>query len=409
MTLNHSTPEILRGIEAVSPENALLGLLENSTPLVIKAGFDPTAPDLHLGHTVLINKLRQFQVRGHIVHFVVGDFTAGIGDPSGQKTSRPSLPLEEIRENAARYQKQACQILDPEKTRFSFNSSWLGGLGAKDVVKLASLSTVARMLERNDFSKRYASETPIALHEFLYPLFQAYDSVVLKADVEVGGSDQLFNMLLGRSLQREWNFRPQVVVTLPLLVGLDGEKKMSKSLGNSISLKSTPQKMFGQLMSIPDTLMWDYLELLSFRKEDSIEESKKQVRDGLNPMIVKYGLAEEITARFHSVSVALAARREFNARFSEGKMPEDSECRTVTIADPEIPLVFLLKMIGLTRSTSESIRALQQGGVRINGARVGDRYLCIKAGSSNLYQVGKRRSMQVTLKIDAAFPPSDGT
>ena len=409
MSQDHSTPEILRGIEAVSPENALPGLLETSVPLLIKAGFDPTAPDLHLGHTVLINKLRQFQLQGHVVHFVVGDFTASIGDPSGQKTCRPSLVPGEIRENALTYQEQACKILDPEKTRFSFNSSWLGKLGAKEVVQLARHSTVARMLERNDFSKRYASETPIALHEFLYPLFQAYDSVVLKANVEVGGSDQLFNMLLGRSLQREWNLRPQVVMTLPLLVGLDGEKKMSKSFGNSIPLESTPREMFGKLMSIPDTLMWSYLELLSFREESSIGAIKKQVSDGLNPMVIKYDLAEEITARFHSASMALAARHEFNARFAEGKLPKDVECREVTIPDSKIPLVFLLKMTGLTRSTSEAVRALQQGGVRIDGERVSDQHLCIKAGSSNLFQVGKRRFLRLRIKTEEASPHSGDT
>ena len=389
--------ELTRGTDEVLPEDGLAAKLKKGRPLVVKAGFDPTAPDLHIGHTVLINKMRQFQELGHEVVFLIGDFTGMIGDPSGKNATRPPLSTEEIKENAKTYEAQIYKILDQDKTRIEFNSSWMGGMDAAGLVRLASHHTVARMLERDDFKKRYEGGQPISIHEFLYPIVQGYDSVALKADIELGGTDQKFNLLVGRQLQQDYGQEPQVVMTTPLLEGLDGVQKMSKSLGNYVGITEPPAEMFGKLMSTSDDLMWRYFEVLSFRSLDDIDSLRARVKDGMNPRDVKFELAIEIVARFHDDAAAEAAKQEFISRFREGAMPDDMPELTLDSEDGVLGIASLLKGASLTGSTSEAFRMLKQGAVRIDGERVEDKSLTIKSGATHVFQVGKRRFARVTV------------
>ncbi|MBW9264392.1 MAG: tyrosine--tRNA ligase [Candidatus Thiodiazotropha sp. (ex. Lucinisca nassula)] len=388
---------IKRGTEEVLPEDLLIKKLQRGKPLKIKAGFDPTAPDLHLGHTVLINKLRQFQELGHEVIFLIGDFTGMIGDPTGKSATRPPLTREEVVENAKTYEHQIFKILDPTKTTVLFNSSWMGEMSAVDLIQLAAKHTVARMLERDDFNKRYTSGQAIAVHEFLYPLIQGYDSVVLKADVELGGTDQKFNLLVGRQLQEAYQQEPQVVITLPILEGLDGVQKMSKSLNNYIGITDAPEEMFGKVMSISDELMWRYFELLSFRPMSEILEWKREIEQGANPRDVKIRLAEELVERFHSREQAVKAHEAFVARFQKGQMPDEMAEFDFTASNGGYPIANLLKDAELVKSTSEAMRMIKQGAVRIDGERVTDHTLTVAAGSSHVYQVGKRRFARISL------------
>jgi len=389
--------ELTRGTDEVLPENGLEAKLKTSRPLVVKAGFDPTAPDLHIGHTVLINKMRQFQEFGHEVVFLIGDFTGMIGDPSRKNATRPPLSPEEIEQNARTYEAQIYKILDKDRTRIEFNSTWMGAMDAAGLVKLASHHTVARMLERDDFKKRYEGGQPISIHEFLYPIVQGYDSVALKADIELGGTDQKFNLLVGRQLQQDYGQDPQVVMTTPLLEGLDGVQKMSKSLGNYVGITEPPGEMFGKLMSISDDLMWRYFEVLSFRSLDDIQNLRKRVGDGMNPRDAKFELGMEIVARFHDDAAAEAAKQEFISRFREGAMPDEMPELTLETEDGTLGLAHLLKAAGLVSSTSEAFRMIKQGAVRIDGERVEDRSLTIDVGSTNVYQVGRRRFARVSL------------
>jgi tyrosyl-tRNA synthetase len=397
MTIEDQLQELVRGAEEVLPDGGLAAKLKTGRPLVVKTGFDPTAPDLHIGHTVLINKMRQFQELGHEVIFLIGDFTGMIGDPSGKNATRPPLSPEEIKSNAATYESQIFKILDAQATRIEFNSSWMGQMDAAGLVRLASHHTVARMLERDDFSKRYAGGQPILIHEFLYPIVQGYDSVALKADVELGGTDQKFNLLVGRQLQQDFGQEPQVVLTMPLLEGLDGVQKMSKSLGNYVGITDAPGEMFGKIMSISDELMWRYFELLSFRPLQDLATLRKSVADSMNPRDAKFELASEIVARFHSAAAALAAQEEFVARFQQGAMPEDIPELTLSSGGSELGIAHLLKQAGLVASTSEAFRMIEQGAVRIDGVRIDDRGLSIAAGSTAVYQVGKRKFSRVSL------------
>ena len=390
--------ELQRGSEEILLEEDLLKKLKSGRALRIKAGFDPTAPDLHLGHTVLINKLRQFQNLGHEILFLIGDFTGMIGDPTGKSVTRPALTQEDVRANAETYQQQIFKILDPGKTKIVFNSEWMHQMDAAGLVKLAAQHTVARMLERDDFNKRYTGGQPIAIHEFLYPLIQGYDSVVLKADVELGGTDQKFNLLVGRELQKQDGQAPQAVMTMPILEGLGGAQKMSKSLNNYIGIDEAPNEMFGKIMSISDELMWRYFELLSFRPLNEVETYKTQVNEGANPRDIKFVLAKEIIARFHNVQAAEAAQNEFIARFQQGAMPEEIEEKKVNAIDGSIPIANLLKEAGLVASTSEAFRMLKQGAVKVDAQRVEDKGLQIKVGSQHIYQVGKRRFAKVVVK-----------
>lgn len=388
---------IKRGAEEVLVEEELVKKLKTAKPLRIKAGFDPTAPDLHLGHTVLLNKLRQFQDLGHEVIFLIGDFTGMIGDPTGKSATRPPLTRDQVIDNAKSYEEQIFKILEPEKTLVMFNSSWMGQMDASRLIKLASSMTVARMLERDDFSKRYASNQPIAIHEFLYPLIQGYDSVELKADVELGGTDQKFNLLMGRELQKQHGQDPQVVLMMPILEGLDGVQKMSKSLNNYIGVHESPDEMFGKIMSVSDELMWRYFELLSFRPMNDIEAFKAEVAAGANPRDIKFMLAEEIIERFHDLDAAVKARDNFIARFQKGAMPEEMPELTLQADNGEIAIANLLKMAGLTGSTSDALRMITQGAVKIDGEKMNDKALKIKAGSTHVYQVGKRKFARVEL------------
>lgn len=390
--------ELVRGADEVLPDGGLAAKLKKGKPLVVKTGFDPTAPDLHLGHTVLINKMRQFQEFGHEVIFLIGDFTGMIGDPSGKNATRPPLTPEEIQANARTYESQIYKILDENTTRIEFNSNWMGKMDAAGLIKLSSHHTVARMLERDDFNKRYTGGQPISIHEFLYPIVQGYDSVALRADVELGGTDQKFNLLVGRQLQQDFGQEPQVVLTMPLLEGLDGVQKMSKSLGNYIGITDAPGEMFGKIMSISDDLMWRYFELLSFRSIEDIAGIKKSVEDGRNPRDAKFELAVEIVARFHGEAAGAAAQQEFVSRFQQGAMPEDIPDVTLQSDDGQLGIAHLLKGAGLVASTSEAFRMIQQGAVKIDGARVEDRGLQIPAGSADIYQVGKRKFARVHLK-----------
>lgn len=390
--------EIRRGTEEILVEAELIEKLKLGRPLRVKAGFDPTAPDLHLGHTVLINKLRTFQELGHEVIFLIGDFTGMIGDPTGKSATRKPLTREQVTENARTYQEQVFKILDPERTRIEFNSRWMGSMSSADMIALASRHTVARMLERDDFSKRYGNQQPIAIHEFLYPLIQGYDSVALEADVELGGTDQKFNLLVGRELQRQYGQPQQVVMTVPILEGLDGVQKMSKSLGNYIGVSEPANDMFGKLMSISDTLMWRYFELLSFRPMEAIARLKQEVAEGRNPRDVKFELGVELVDRFHGVGAGGQARLAFIERFQKGQLPEDlEEVRLAAQEDGMLPIAALLKEAGLVASTSEAYRMIQQGGVRLDGERVEDRALKLARGQSVVVQVGKRRVARVEI------------
>ncbi|MEE6032008.1 tyrosine--tRNA ligase [Avibacterium paragallinarum] len=386
--------ELKRGTDQLFSEQDLIEKLKENRPLRIKLGADPTAPDIHLGHTVVLNKLRQFQNFGHHVMFLIGDFTATVGDPSGKNATRPPLSREDVLRNAETYKEQIFKILDPEKTEIVFNSDWLGQLGTVGMIRLASNYTVARMLERDDFKKRFSNNQPIAIHEFIYPLLQGHDSVHLKADVELGGTDQTFNLLIGRELQKSDGQKPQVAITLPLLVGLDGEKKMSKSLGNYIGVTEAPNEMLGKIMSISDELMWDWYDLLSFRPLSEIAQFKQEVAEGRNPRDIKVLLAKEITARFHSEAEADAAEQAFINRFQKGAIPDEIPEFTF---EGEIGLANLLKEAGLVSSTSEAIRMVNQGGVKIDGEKVEDAKAVISA-STAVYQVGKRKFARVTVK-----------
>lgn len=386
--------ELKRGVEDIYSEADLIEKLKENRPLRVKLGADPTAPDIHLGHTVVLNKLRQFQNFGHEVIFLIGDFTATVGDPSGKNATRPPLSREDVLRNAETYKEQIFKILDPKKTRIVFNSEWLGELGTVGMIRLASNYTVARMLERDDFKKRFANQQSIAIHEFIYPLLQGHDSVALEADVELGGTDQTFNLLIGRELQKSAGQKPQVAMTLPLLVGLDGEKKMSKSLGNYIGVTEAPSEMFGKIMSISDELMWDWYNLLSFRPLVEIAQLKAEVEAGKNPRDVKILLAKEIIARFHNEDAANAAEQEFINRFQKGAMPDEMPEFTF---EGEIGLATLLKEAGLVLSTSEAIRSAQQGGVKIDGEKVDDVRQNAQKGTF-VYQVGKRKFARVTVK-----------
>jgi tyrosyl-tRNA synthetase len=396
-TIKEQIAELARGTDEILPEDGLEAKLKLGRPLVVKAGFDPTAPDLHLGHTVLINKMRQFQQLGHDVVFLIGDFTGMIGDPSGKNSTRPPLSPEEIKANAETYEEQIFKILDESKTRVEFNSTWMGSMDAAGLIKLAARHTVARMLERDDFSKRYRNNQSISIHEFLYPLVQGYDSVALKADVELGGTDQKFNLLVGRQLQQDFGQDPQIVMTTPLLEGLDGVQKMSKSLDNYIGITDAPGEMFGKIMSISDDLMWRYFEVLSFRTLDDIKRLKKAVAEGMNPRDAKFELGQEIVARFHSDAAADGARQEFIARFQKGAMPDEIPDKALDSQDGKLGIAHLLRDAGLVSSTSEAFRMIKQGAVKIDGERVGDRGLEIEAGSTHVYQVGKRKFARVTL------------
>ena len=389
---------IKRGSEEILIESELLDKLKSGRSLRIKAGFDPTAPDLHLGHTVLINKLRQFQDLGHEVLFLIGDFTGMIGDPTGKSATRPPLTRDEVIENARTYEQQIFKILDPEKTLVMFNSSWMNDMSSAELIELAAKHTVARMLERDDFSKRYQAGQSISIHEFLYPLIQGYDSVAMKADVELGGTDQKFNLLVGRELQKHYGQAPQTVITMPILEGLDGVQKMSKSLNNYIGISETPDEMFGKIMSISDDLMWRYFELLSFRPMSEIEAFKQEIAIGKNPRDIKFLLGEEIVARFHDQSLANQARENFIARFQQGAMPEDMPEMVLSAPDGVLPIANVLKEAGLTGSTSEALRMVRQGAVKIDGEKLTDGKQEIASGTTHVYQVGKRRFARITLK-----------
>ncbi len=389
--------ELERGVEEVLTPKELARKLARGKPLRIKAGFDPTAPDLHVGHTVLLNKMRQFQQFGHEVIFLIGDFTGLIGDPSGRNATRPPLTPEQVQANARTYEQQVFKILDPERTRVDFNSRWFGPMPASGLIEIAARHTVARMLERDEFSKRHKAGQPIALHEFLYPLVQGYDSVALEADVELGGTDQKFNLLVGRQLQEAYGQEPQVVMTLPLLEGTDGVNKMSKSLGNYIGINESPDSMFGKVMSISDALMWRYFELLSFRPLTEIAALKEAIASGRNPRDVKLELAAEIAARFHGHEAAERAQREFLARVSERTVPTDLPPVTVLVEAAGLKLANVMKEAGLVSSTSEGYRKIGEGAVRIDGERVSDRGLILSAGADHVLQVGTRRFARVKL------------
>ena len=388
---------IKRGIDELISEEELLAKLKSKKPLIVKAGFDPTAPDLHLGHTVLINKLRHFQQLGHQIIFLIGDFTGMIGDPSGKNKTRPALNEAEIKENAKSYKKQVFKILDPKLTDVRFNSEWSNKLGAEGIIKLASQYNLARMLERDDFNKRYKSNQTIALHEFLYPLIQANDSIALKADIELGGTDQKFNLLVGRELQRSFGQEPQVVITVPILEGLDGKNKMSKSLDNYVGIDEAPKEMFGKIMSISDELMWRWFDLLSFKSTDEINVLKAAQAKGKNPRDIKIQLAKELIARFHDDQSANLAEANFINQFQKKNMPDDIEEVSFAISESSIPLANLLKDCGMTSSTSEAMRMIKQGAVRIDEKKITDTKHLISPGTSAIYQVGKRKFKKITL------------
>jgi tyrosyl-tRNA synthetase len=392
-------PEIERGAEEILVADELRAKLELGRPLRIKAGFDPTAPDLHLGHTVLINKMRQFQDLGHEAIFLIGDFTGMIGDPSGKNTTRPSLSPEEVAANAETYKEQIFKILDPAKTTVVFNSEWMGKMDAADLIRLASRNTVARMLERDDFSKRYAAKQPIAIHEFLYPLVQGYDSVALEADVELGGTDQKFNLLMGRQLQQAFGQKPQIVLTMPLLEGLDGVNKMSKSLDNYVGITDSPEDMFGKLMSVSDDLMWRYFELLSYRPLDELQAFRERAAGGENPRDIKFELALELVGRFHDAGAAEQAKAAFINRFRNNELPDDLPETLLECGEAgQLGIGHVLQQAGLVASTSEAFRMIKQGAVRIDGQRIEDRNLEIPAGATHVLQVGKRRVAKISLK-----------
>ncbi len=397
MTLQETLDVIKRGCDELLLETELKQKLALGRPLRIKAGFDPTAPDLHLGHTVLLNKMRLLQDLGHHALFLIGDFTGMIGDPTGKNTTRPPLSREQVLENAESYREQVFKVLDPDKTEIVFNSTWMDKFSAADLIKLAATHTVARMLERDDFGKRYKNSQAIAIHEFIYPLIQGYDSVSLKADIELGGSDQKFNLLMGRELQKHYGQPPQCVLTMPLLLGLDGVNKMSKSLGNYIGITESPQEIFGKLMSISDKLMWRYLELLSFESMRTIAKWRVEVEKGRNPRDIKVLLAQEIVTRFHSRVAAEKALAEFEARFRQGTLPADMPEVTVSASTGIISIAQLLKQAGLVESTSEALRMITQGAVKLDGERVSDKAMQLQTGTVVVAQVGKRKFGRVTV------------
>ena len=401
MNGNEDLELIHRGADELIQEEDLLRKLARGKPLRVKAGFDPTAPDLHLGHTVVLNKMRQFQDLGHHVMFLIGDFTGMIGDPSGRNATRPPLTPEQIAENAETYKEQVFKILRADKTEILFNSTWSSQLGAAGMIQLAGTYTVARMLERDDFSKRFREQRPISIHEFLYPLMQGYDSVAMRADVELGGTDQKFNLLVGRELQKHYGQEPQVILTMPLLEGLDGVNKMSKSLGNYVGVHDAPAEMFGKLMSISDTLMWRYIELLSFESNAAISKWKADVEAGGNPRDVKVRFAQEIVARFHDAAAASAALEDFEARFRHGGVPDDLEEQVVEVPAGGASIVQVLRSSGVCPSASEANRMIEQGGVRVNGEKVEDKALRLAAGSSYVLQVGKRKFARVLLRASS--------
>ncbi|PTQ85298.1 tyrosine--tRNA ligase [Nitrosomonas ureae] len=382
---------IKRGSQELLVETELETKLVSGHPMRVKAGFDPTAPDLHLGHTVLLNKLRQLQDMGHHILFLIGDFTGMIGDPSGKNCTRPPLTREQVAENAQSYTAQVFKILNPDQTEVVFNSTWMGKMDAANLIKLAATHTVARMLERDDFDKRYRNNQAIAIHEFLYPLIQGYDSVALKADLELGGTDQKFNLLMGRELQKHFGQAQQCILTMPLLEGLDGVNKMSKSLNNYVGITESPTEIFGKLMSVSDQLMWRYLELLSFESLQTIQKWREEVAAGRNPRDIKVMLAQEMVTRFHNQASAEAALADFEARFKHGALPEDIPEKIIQTPDNEIPLVQVLKQTGLTASTSEALRMIEQGAVRLNNEKVTDKSTQIMRGTSVVIQVGKRK------------------
>ncbi|BBJ00307.1 tyrosine--tRNA ligase [Ferrigenium kumadai] len=398
MTPQDVLAQIKRGADEILIEGELKQKLALGRPLRVKAGFDPTAPDLHLGHTVLLNKMRQLQDLGHHALFLIGDFTGMIGDPTGKNATRPPLSREQVLANAQSYRDQVFKVLDPEKTEIVFNSAWMDKFSAVDLIKLAATHTVAQMLERDDFGKRYRSSQPIAIHEFVYPLVQGYDSVALKADIELGGTDQKFNLLMGRELQRHYGQPAQCILTMPLLEGLDGVNKMSKSLGNYVGITDTPQDMFGKLMSVSDELMWRYLELLSFRSLAEIAGWREEVKQGRNPRDIKVLLAQEIVARFHSHKAAVDALAEFEARFRQGVLPDDMPEVNVSAVDGSIAIANLLKQAGLVDSTSEALRMIQQGAVKLDSEKVSDKALQLNAGAVVVAQVGKRKFARITVQ-----------
>ena len=395
--VEHAIQMVRRGAVELIAESELRDKFRSGRKLRIKLGLDPTAPDLHLGHTVVINKLRHFQELGHQVQFLIGDFTGMIGDPTGKNQTRPPLSREQILANARSYSDQVFKILDPAVTQILFNSEWSDKLGAEGIIRLAAKYTVSQLLERDDFSKRFGEERPIALHELLYPLMQGYDSVAMKADVELGGTDQKFNLLVGRELQRQWGQEPQCILTMPLLEGLDGKEKMSKSLGNYIGIAEPPQEIFGKLMSISDQLMWRYIELLSFESLSTVRQWKDQVSAGGNPRDVKVRFAKEIVARFHGLAAAQAAEADFDQRFRRGEMPEDMPELRLSYPETGLPITQLLKQLDLVPSTTEAHRLIEQGGVKVNGDRVSDRALKLAKGGTYVVQVGKRKFARVTL------------
>jgi tyrosyl-tRNA synthetase len=396
-TTSEALELIKRGCDELLVEEELVGKLRSGRALRVKLGLDPTAPDLHLGHTVVINKLRHFQTLGHEVQFLIGDFTGMIGDPTGKNQTRPALTREEIQQNARTYREQAFKILDPQRTQILFNSEWSDKLGAEGMIRLASRYTVARMLERDDFGKRFRSNQPIAIHEFLYPLMQGYDSVAMRADVELGGTDQKFNLLVGRELQKDFGQEPQCILTMPLLEGLDGVNKMSKSLGNYVGIAEPPGEIYGKLMSISDTLMWRYIELLSFEPIEVVRSWREAVAAGGNPRDIKAGFAGEIVARFHGMAAADAAREEFEARFRHGALPENMPEVTLHAGEGSMPIAQVLRQAGLAASASEAMRLIEQGGVRIDGERLADSSAKIARGSTIIAQVGKRRFARITI------------
>lgn len=395
VSVNEALKTIKRGAAELILEDELIEKLSKNKPLRIKLGFDPTASDIHLGHTVILNKLRQFQDFGHTVLFLIGDFTAMIGDPSGKNITRKPLSREEVSINAKTYETQAFKILNPEQTHVMFNSKWMNSLKAEDLIHLAATHTVARMLERDDFNKRYQAKQPISIHEFLYPLLQGYDSVVMKSDLELGGTDQKFNLLVGRELQRHYDQSPQCILTMPLLEGLDGVQKMSKSLDNYIGVTDAPNEMFGKIMSISDKLMWRYFELLSFRSEAEVNKLRESVNAGMNPRDVKVSLGEEIVARFHGSKAAKDAIRQFEERFKRHELPDNLEEQSLKADQGSLAIAYLLQQAGLVNSTSEAFRMIKQGAVRIDGDRIENNKLKIPTGKSHVYQVGKRKFAKV--------------
>jgi tyrosyl-tRNA synthetase len=397
MEIKEQLEIIKRGCDELIVEAEFVEKLKSGRPLRIKAGFDPTAPDLHLGHTVLISKLRQLQDLGHHVIFLIGDFTGLIGDPTGKNATRPPLTREQIADNAKTYQAQVFKILDAGKTEIAFNSTWMDKLSSADMIKLAAKYNVARMLERDDFGKRYKSGQSIAIHEFLYPLVQGYDSVALRADLELGGTDQKFNLLVGRELQKDYGQPSQCILTMPLLEGLDGVNKMSKSLGNYVGIAESPEQIFGKLMSISDELMWRYIELLSFESLATIRNWKQEIEGGRNPRDIKVAFAQEIVARFHDRAAAQKALADFEARFKQGEVPEDIREMVIDTAGESLALSQVLKQAGLTASTSEAMRMIEQGGVKLNGEKVSDKAFKLSSGGPFVLQVGKRRFAKVTL------------